>query len=77
MEYGEDTVEMHEDAFRLGARVLLIDDLLATGGTMAAAIDLVKKLKAEIIEIAFVIELSDLKGRAKLNPHAIYSMVQY
>jgi adenine phosphoribosyltransferase len=77
LEYGEDTVEMHEDAFRPGARVLLIDDLLATGGTMAAAIDLVKKLKAEIIEIAFVIELSGLKGRTKLKGYPVYSMVQY
>jgi len=77
LEYGEDTLEIHEDAFSQGARVLLIDDLLATGGTMAAVIDLVKKLKGEIAEIAFVIELSDLKGREKLKDFPIYSMVKY
>jgi len=77
LEYGEDTVELHEDAFKPGARILLIDDLLATGGTMAAVIDLVRKLKGEIAEIAFVIELADLKGRAKLKGHPVYSMVQY
>jgi len=77
LEYGEDTLEIHEDAFKPGARVLLIDDLLATGGTMSAVIDLVKKLKGEIVEVAFVIELSDLKGRAKIKDLPIYSMVQY
>ena len=77
LEYGEDTLQVHEDAFQPGARVLLIDDLLATGGTMGAAVDLVKKLKGEIIEIAFIIELSDLKGRARLKGFPIYSMVQY
>ena len=77
LEYGEDTIQMHEDAFQPGARVLLIDDLLATGGTMSAAIDLIKKIKGKIIEIAFVIELSDLKGRAKLKDFPIYSMMQY
>ena len=77
LEYGEDTLEIHEDAFKPGARVLLIDDLLATGGTMSAVIDLVKKIKGEIVEIAFVIELSDLKGRTKLNDFPVYSMVQY
>lgn len=77
LEYGEDTLQIHEDALQPDEKVLLIDDLLATGGTMAAVIDLVKKLKAEIIESAFVIELTDLKGRAKLKDIPVYSMVKY
>ncbi|MFC1666251.1 adenine phosphoribosyltransferase [Candidatus Omnitrophota bacterium] len=77
LEYGEDTLQMHEDAFQSGSRVLLIDDLLATGGTMGAVIDLVKKIKGEIVEIAFIIELSDLKGRAKMKDLPVYSMVKY
>ena len=77
LEYGKDTLEIHEDAIMPGARVLLIDDLLATGGTMSAVIELVKKLKGEIVEIAFIIELSDLKGRANLKGFPVYSMVKY
>jgi len=77
LEYGEDTLEIHEDAFKPGARVLLIDDLLATGGTMGAVIDLVEKLKGRIIEIAFIIELSDLNGRSRLKDFPVYSMVKY
>ena len=77
LEYGEDTLEIHEDAFKPGARVLLIDDLLATGGTMAAVVDLVKKLKGEIVDVIFIIELSDLNGRAKLKDSPVYSMVKY
>lgn len=77
LEYGEDTIEMHEDAFKPGARVLLLDDLLATGGTMSAAVDLVKKLKGNIVEIAFLIELADLEGRTKLKDLPVYSMVSY
>lgn len=77
LEYGEDTLEIHEDAFKPGARVLLVDDLLATGGTLGAVIDLVKKLKGEIAEIAFIIELSDLKGRERLKDFPVYSMVKY
>jgi len=77
LEYGEDTIEMHRDAFKKGARVLLLDDLLATGGTMSAAVELVKKLKGEIVEIAFIIELTDLNGREKLKSFPVYSMVKY
>ncbi len=77
LEYGEDMLQIHEDALQAGAKVLLIDDLLATGGTMGAAIELVKKLKTEIIESAFVIELTDLKGRANLKGIPVYSMVKY
>ncbi|MBU1888351.1 MAG: adenine phosphoribosyltransferase [Candidatus Omnitrophica bacterium] len=77
LEYGKDSLEIHEDAFKPGARVLLIDDLLATGGTLGAVVELVKKLKGEIQEIVFVIELSDLKGRSKLKDLPVYSMIQY
>ncbi len=76
LEYGEDTLEIHQDAIKPGERVLLIDDLLATGGTLGAVIGLVKKLKGEIAEIAFIIELKDLKGRSKLSDFPIYSMIQ-
>lgn len=77
LEYGQDTVEIHEDAFKPGAKILLMDDLLATGGTMSAAAELVKKLKGRIVEIVFIIELADLKGRAKLKDIPVYSMVKY
>ena len=77
LEYGEDTLEIHEDAFKPGARILLIDDLLATGGTMGAVVELIEKLKGKIIEIAFIIELSDLNGRSRLKDFPVYSMVKY
>ncbi|MFC1621132.1 adenine phosphoribosyltransferase [Candidatus Omnitrophota bacterium] len=77
LEYGEDTLEIHEDAFEPGSKVLLIDDLLATGGTISAATELVKKLKGDIVEIVFVIELSGLSGRSKLGDYPVYSMVKY
>jgi len=77
LEYGEDTVAIHEDALKYGARVLLLDDLLATGGTAAAATKLVRKVGAEIVEIGFLIELSFLNGREKLNGHPIHSVITY
>jgi adenine phosphoribosyltransferase len=77
LEYGEDTVAIHEDALQPGARVLLLDDLLATGGTAAAAAKLVRKVGAEIVEIGFLIELSFLNGRAKLDGHPIHSVITY
>ncbi len=77
LEYGEDTVAIHEDALKPGARVLLLDDLLATGGTAAAAASLVQKVGAEIVEIGFLIELSFLNGREKLNGHPIHSVITY
>jgi len=77
LEYGEDTLEIHKDAIKPGDRVLLIDDLLATGGTLGAVIGLVKELKGEIAEIAFIIELEGLKGRLKLSDFPVYSMIQY
>jgi adenine phosphoribosyltransferase len=68
---------VHVDALKPGSRVLLIDDLLATGGTAAAAASLVKKLGAEILEISFLIELNFLKGREKLEGYPLRSVVAY
>lgn len=77
LEYGSATVAMHVDALKPGARVLLIDDLLATGGTAAAAAALVKKLGAHILEISFLIELKFLNGRDKLKGYPVRSVVVY
>jgi adenine phosphoribosyltransferase len=77
LEYGSATVAMHVDALKPGSRVLLIDDLLATGGTAAAAAALVKQLGAEILEISFLIELGFLHGRDKLKGYPIHSLVIY
>jgi len=77
LEYGAATVALHVDALKPGARVLLIDDLLATGGTAAAAVSLVKKLGAEILEVSFLIELKFLNGREKLKGCKINSLVVY
>jgi adenine phosphoribosyltransferase len=77
LEYGNSTIAVHQDAITRGERVLLVDDLLATGGTMAAAVDLVGKLGGEIIGLAFLVELSDLNGRDKLNNHKILSLIRY
>lgn len=78
LEYGTDTLEMHEDAIKKGDRVLIVDDLLATGGTAAAACNLVHKTGAQIVGCAFVIELNGLEGRNKLPKDCkIVSMIQY
>lgn len=77
LEYSQDTLEMHQDALKAGARVLLVDDLLATGGTMEATIQLITQCEATIIEIVFLVELTGLKGRTRLAPHPIISLVQY
>ena len=77
LEYGTDCVEIHKDAIKLGQNVLVIDDLLATGGTSQASCNLVEKLGGKIQEIAFVVELPDLKGREKLNKWDVYSMVSF
>ncbi len=76
LEYGTDTVEMHEDAISSGENVLIVDDLLATGGTVGAIIELVNKLGGNIVEAAFIVELDFLKGREKLNI-PVYSLVHY
>ena len=77
LEYGTSTVAMHVDALKPGDRVLLIDDLLATGGTAAAAAALVQKLGAQILEISFLIELGFLQGRQKLKQFPVRSLVVY
>ena len=77
LEYGHATVAMHVDAIKPGARVVLIDDLLATGGTSAAASALVKKLGGQILEIVFLIELKFLNGRAKLAGYPVRSVITF
>ncbi|HEX4743788.1 MAG TPA: adenine phosphoribosyltransferase [Candidatus Limnocylindria bacterium] len=77
LEYGSATLEMHRDAIAPGARVLIVDDLLATGGTVAGTIELVKQLKGEIVALAFLIELTFLKGRERLQGHDILTLVRY
>ena len=77
LEYGQDTLEIHRDALKDGERVLLADDLLATGGTMEATIRLIEQCGGRIVELAFLIELTALKGRARLAPHPILSLIQY
>jgi len=77
LEYGTDELEIHEDAISEGDRVLLVDDLLATGGTACAASDLVHKLKGDVVGFAFLIELTFLKGRERLGDHDIFSLIKY
>lgn len=77
LEYGSDTLEVHRDALPPRGRVLITDDLIATGGTAAATLELVSKLGGEVVECAFVIELSFLKGREKLKPYGVFSLLQY
>lgn len=77
LEYGKDKIEIHKDAIKKGDRVVIVDDLLATGGTANAARNLVKKLGAEIIEFTFIVELPDLKGRDKIQGEKIYSIVAF
>ena len=77
LEYGSATLEMHKDAMKPGARVLIVDDLLATGGTVAGTIELVKQLKGEIVGLAFLIELAALKGRDKLAGYEIATLIKY
>lgn len=77
LEYGVDTLEIHRDGLSEGERVVIVDDLIATGGTAGATAKLVKKLGAEIIECAFLIELPALKGREQLNGCEIYAMMEF
>lgn len=77
LEYGTDTLEIHEDAFRSGDRVIVADDLLATGGTMAAVVSLVEELKAEVIECSFMAELKFLGGRSRLPAGKVFSLLEF
>ncbi len=77
LEYGEDTLELHEDAVRPGERVLIVDDLLATGGTMLATCQLVEKLGGVVAGCAVLIELGFLEGRARLGSHPLHSLIVY
>lgn len=77
LEYGSDSLEIHVDAIKPGQKVLLVDDLLATGGTMAATVKLVEQLGGEIAGIAFAIELDFLKGRTKLEKYDVHSLLHY
>jgi adenine phosphoribosyltransferase len=77
LEYGTDSLEMHADAVKSGDRILLVDDLLATGGTAKAAADLIRQLKGEVVGAAFAIELSFLNGRDKLLGVPVHTLISY
>ena len=77
LEYGTDKVEIHKDAIKQGDKCLMVDDLLATGGTMRAACNLVKTLGGEIVECAFIVDLPDLGGKKKLSSLNIFTMVEF
>jgi len=77
LEYGTDCLEMHEDAVAPKEKILIIDDLLATGGTVGATVELVKKLDAEIAGLAFLVELTFLNGQNKLKDYDIFSLIKY
>ena len=77
LEYGSDSVEIHRDAIAPGERAVIVDDLIATGGTAWAACELVRKLGGEVIAAAFIIELTFLSGRARLAPVPTFSLLQY
>lgn len=76
-EYGKDKMEIHEDAIKKGDKVLVVDDLIATGGTISAAIKLVEQLGGEIVECAFIIDLPNLKGKDKIKGYKIFTMVEF
>lgn len=77
LEYGSDTLEIHRDAIEPGERVLLVDDLLATGGTMEACLRLAEQQRAEVVGVGFVIELAFLKGGERLQPYPVHSLISY
>lgn len=77
LEYGQDSIEVHTDAIRPGDKVLLVDDLLATGGTMAAACELLQKLEAQISGLSFLIELTDLHGRRRIQSYPLHVVLSY
>lgn len=77
LEYGKDGLELHRDALQPGDRVLIVDDLLATGGTIRSCVDLVEQLGASVVGIAFLIELDHLQGRKRLQSYDIHSLIRY
>jgi adenine phosphoribosyltransferase len=77
LEYGFDALELHADAIKPGTRVIVHDDLLATGGTARAKVDLVEQMGGEVVGLAFVIELEFLKGRERLEGYDVFSLIQY
>ncbi|MGH7856764.1 MAG: adenine phosphoribosyltransferase [Candidatus Binatia bacterium] len=77
LEYGSDRLQIHQDGFRRGSRVLIVDDLLATGGTSAATVDLAGRLGGDVVACAFVIELAFLGGRKRLEPTEVFSLIRY
>ena len=77
LEYGSNTLEIHRDAIQPGQKVLIVDDLLATGGTVKGTIELVERLKGEVIGLAFLVELEFLKGRDRLDGRRVTSVIQY
>lgn len=77
LEYGEDSIEMHRDAIEAGEKIVIVDDLLATGGTSKACINLVEKLKGEVSSAIFLVELEDLKGREILSGTRVESIIKY
>ena len=76
LEYGTDELEVHRDAVQPGSRVVLVDDVLATGGTIRATLDLLQRLQCEVLEVAVLIELSDLNGRERLADCQVYSLMR-
>ncbi len=77
LEYGQDVLEMHKDAIEPGQRMLIVDDLIATGGTAAATAQMVRELKGEVVALAFIVELESLKGREKLDGAEVFSILKY
>jgi adenine phosphoribosyltransferase len=77
LEYGTNTLELHRDAVAPGQRVLIVDDLLATGGTVSATIDLVERLQGKVVAVAFLVELLDLHGRDRLDAYDVLSVIRF
>lgn len=77
LEYGQDTLEIHEDAIEKGEKIVIVDDLIATGGTVGATVRLVEKLGGQLVECAFIVELPDLKGREKIPGVKVFSITEF
>lgn len=77
LEYGQGTLEMHEDSIEKGEKVVIVDDLIATGGTVGATVKLVERLGGDIMELAFIVELPDLNGRAQIPGHKVFAITEF